>query len=63
MLIGDRLRTIREAKKLSQGEIEQRSGLSLVANDGNLTENTSGHGTRGGVHAGHALPWPCLAQE
>jgi transcriptional regulator with XRE-family HTH domain len=27
MLIGDRLRTIREEKKLSQGDIEHRSGL------------------------------------
>ncbi len=27
MLIGDRLRDIREAKKLSQGDIEERSGL------------------------------------
>jgi transcriptional regulator with XRE-family HTH domain len=27
MLIGDRLRDIREAKKLSQGDIEKRSGL------------------------------------
>jgi len=27
MLIGDRIRTIREAKKLSQGDIEERSGL------------------------------------
>ncbi len=27
MLIGDRIRTIREAKKLSQGDIEARSGL------------------------------------
>ena len=27
MLIGDRIRTIREAKKLSQGDIEHRSGL------------------------------------
>ena len=27
MLIGDRLRAIREAKKLSQGDIEERSGL------------------------------------
>ncbi len=27
MLIGDRLRAIREAKKLSQGDIEKRSGL------------------------------------
>lgn len=27
MLIGDRLRAIREAKKLSQGDIEQRCGL------------------------------------
>ncbi len=27
MLIGDRLRALREAKKLSQGEIEERSGL------------------------------------
>ena len=27
MLIGDRLRAIREAKKLSQGDIERRSGL------------------------------------
>jgi transcriptional regulator with XRE-family HTH domain len=27
MLIGDRLRAFREAKKLSQGEIEERSGL------------------------------------
>ena len=27
MLIGDRLRNIREAKKLSQGDIEERSGL------------------------------------
>ncbi len=27
MLIGDRLRAIREEKKLSQGDIEQRSGL------------------------------------
>jgi transcriptional regulator with XRE-family HTH domain len=27
MIIGDRLRAIREGKKLSQGEIEKRSGL------------------------------------
>src|SRR2546422_11307320 len=27
MLIGDRIRAIREAKKLSQGDIEKRSGL------------------------------------
>ncbi len=27
MLIGDRLRAVREAKKLSQGDIEERSGL------------------------------------
>ncbi len=27
MLIGDRIRAIREAKKLSQGDIEERSGL------------------------------------
>jgi len=27
MLIGDRLRAIREARKLSQGDIEERSGL------------------------------------
>jgi len=27
MLIGDRLRSIREAKKLSQGDIEKRTGL------------------------------------
>src|SRR5713226_858932 len=27
MLIGDRLRAIREAKKLSQGDIEKRSGI------------------------------------
>jgi transcriptional regulator with XRE-family HTH domain len=27
MLIGDRLRALREAKKLSQGDIEKRSGL------------------------------------
>lgn len=27
MIIGDRLRTIREEKKLSQGEIEKRTGL------------------------------------
>jgi len=27
MLIGDRLRAIREAKKLSQGDIEERTGL------------------------------------
>ena len=27
MIIGDRLRTIREQKKLSQGDIEQRCGL------------------------------------
>src|SRR5260370_29005595 len=27
MLIGDRLRTFREAKNLSQGEIEKRTGL------------------------------------
>ena len=27
MIIGDRLRDIREAKKLSQGDIEERSGL------------------------------------
>lgn len=27
MLIGDRIRAIREAKNLSQGDIEQRSGL------------------------------------
>ena len=27
MLIGDRLRVIRKAKKLSQGDIEQRTGL------------------------------------
>jgi transcriptional regulator with XRE-family HTH domain len=27
MIIGDRLRTLREAKNLSQGEIEKRSGL------------------------------------
>jgi transcriptional regulator with XRE-family HTH domain len=27
MIIGDRLRTIREAKKLSQGDVEKRSGL------------------------------------
>ncbi len=27
MLIGDRLRAIREAKKLFQGDIEERSGL------------------------------------
>jgi transcriptional regulator with XRE-family HTH domain len=38
MLIGDRLRAIREAKELSQGDIEERSGLlrsyiSRVEND------------------------------
>jgi transcriptional regulator with XRE-family HTH domain len=38
MLIGDRLRAIREAKELSQGDIEERSGLlrsyiSSVEND------------------------------
>ena len=27
MFIGDRLRAIREAKKLSQGDIEKRTGL------------------------------------
>ena len=27
MIIGDRLRTIREAKNLSQGDVEERSGL------------------------------------
>ena len=27
MIIGDRLRTLREAKKLSQGDIEKRTGL------------------------------------
>lgn len=27
MIIGDRLRTIREAKNLSQGDVERRSGL------------------------------------
>src|SRR5437660_7080965 len=27
MIIGDRLRQLREAKKLSQGDIEERSGL------------------------------------
>ena len=27
MIIGDRLRTLREEKKLSQGDIEQRTGL------------------------------------
>ncbi len=27
MLLGDRIRAIREAKKLSQGDIEKRSGL------------------------------------
>jgi len=27
MLIGDRIRAIREAKKLSQGDIGQRAGL------------------------------------
>jgi len=27
MLIGDRLRALREAKNLSQGDIEKRSGL------------------------------------
>jgi transcriptional regulator with XRE-family HTH domain len=27
MIIGDRLRSLREAKKLSQGEIEKRTGL------------------------------------
>jgi transcriptional regulator with XRE-family HTH domain len=27
MIIGDRLRELREAKKLSQGEIEKRTGL------------------------------------
>ena len=27
MIIGDRLRELREAKKLSQGDIEQRTGL------------------------------------
>jgi transcriptional regulator with XRE-family HTH domain len=27
MVIGDRLRALREAKSLSQGEIEKRSGL------------------------------------
>jgi len=27
MLLGDRLRALREAKKLSQGDIEERSGL------------------------------------
>lgn len=27
MIIGDRLRTIRESKKLSQGDIEKRTGL------------------------------------
>jgi len=27
MIIGERLRTLREAKKLSQGDIEQRTGL------------------------------------
>jgi transcriptional regulator with XRE-family HTH domain len=27
MIIGDRLRTLREQKKLSQGDIEKRSGL------------------------------------
>jgi transcriptional regulator with XRE-family HTH domain len=27
MIIGDRLRAVREAKKLSQGDIEKRSGL------------------------------------
>ena len=30
MLIADRLRELREAKKLSQGEIEKRSGLLRV---------------------------------
>ena len=27
MIIGDRLREMREAKKLSQGDVEKRSGL------------------------------------
>src|SRR6516164_227952 len=27
MIIGDRLRTLREAKKLSQGDVEKRTGL------------------------------------
>ncbi len=27
MLLGDRLRALRETKKLSQGDIEERSGL------------------------------------
>jgi transcriptional regulator with XRE-family HTH domain len=27
MLVGDRIRTIRESKKLSQGDIEKRTGL------------------------------------
>ena len=27
MLIGDRLKAIRESKKLSQGDIEKRTGL------------------------------------
>lgn len=27
MLVGDRIRQIREARKLSQGDIEQRTGL------------------------------------
>jgi len=30
MIIGDRLRTIRESKKLSQGDIEKRTGLLRV---------------------------------
>jgi len=30
MSIGDRLRAFREAKKLSQGNIEQRTGLTLA---------------------------------
>ena len=30
MIIGDRLRAVREEKKLSQGDIEKRTGLASM---------------------------------
>jgi hypothetical protein len=34
MLVGDRLRELREQKKLSQGHIEKRTGLSVAMSQG-----------------------------
>jgi transcriptional regulator with XRE-family HTH domain len=59
MIIGDRLREIREAKKLSQGEIEQRTGLLRC----HISRVENGH-TVPAVSTlekfAHALEVPCI---